>query len=519
MPIPKTKRMLLVVLDGWGHSNETEHNAVRLAKTPNFTRYEKEYPNRLIEASQEAVGLPKGQMGNSEVGHLTLGAGRVIYQPLVKISKAITDGSFRKNSVLVHGMDECRRGGGTLHLMGLTSKGGVHSHMDHLYALIELALEKRLENIRIHAITDGRDVDPKASLDDMKELISRLRTMDPRGRVKVASVMGRFYAMDRDRRWDRTEQAYQCYTEPIKSASTDPIKVISGSYARGETDEFISPVQIVNERGEPEGLVENGDTLIFFNFRPDRARQITKAFIYPFFDGFLRTRMVKPHFIAMTDYDTTFFTHIAFKEPLMTKTTGEVISQAGLKQLRIAETEKYAHVTFFFSGGREEPFDNEERVLVPSPKVKTYDLQPEMSARTVVERTLEELRKRTFDLVVLNFANPDMVGHTGIEPAAIKAVETVDECLGRVVSTALENGYHIVVTADHGNAEQMWNHEKGSPFTAHTTNPVPLIYIGKGVTKNMSLRSGDGSLADIAPTILKQLDLKVPEEMTGVPYT
>ncbi len=519
MPIPKTKRMLLVVLDGWGHSDETEHNAVRLARTPNFTRYLAEYPNRLIEASQEAVGLPKGQMGNSEVGHLTLGAGRVLYQPLVKISKAIEDGSFRKNRVFVDGMEECRRGGGTLHLMGLMSKGGVHSHMEHLFALMELALSKGLEKIRIHAITDGRDVDPNQGMDDMKELISRLRTIDPRGRVKVASVMGRFYAMDRDRRWDRTEQAYICYTEPIKSTSTDPVNVISASYAKGETDEFISPVQIVNKKGDPEGLVKNGDTLIFFNFRPDRARQITKAFIYPFFDGFLRTKMVKPHFIAMTDYDTSFFTHIAFKEPLMTNTTGEVISRAGLKQLRIAETEKYAHVTFFFSGGKEEPFENEERVLVPSPKVKTYDLQPEMSARTVADRAEEALKKRSFDLIVLNFANPDMVGHTGIEPAAIKAVETVDECLGRVVSTALENGYQIMVTADHGNAEQMWNYEKGSPFTAHTTNPVPLIYIGKGIRKNMTLRGGDGSLADIAPTMLKQMDLTIPEEMTGTPYT
>ncbi|MCU0799366.1 MAG: 2,3-bisphosphoglycerate-independent phosphoglycerate mutase [Candidatus Thermoplasmatota archaeon] len=519
MPIPKTKRMLLVVLDGWGHSDETEHNAVRLARTPNFTGFFKGYPSRFIEASQEAVGLPKGQMGNSEVGHLTLGAGRVVYQPLVKISKAVEEGSFRKNRAFVHGMDECRRNGGTLHLMGLMSKGGVHSHMQHLYALIDLALDKGLERIRIHAITDGRDVPQNASLDDMMELTSRLKAIDPRGRVKVASVMGRFFAMDRDHRWDRTELAYLCYTEPIKSTSMDPVNVISASYAKGATDEFISPVQIVNEKGEPEGLVKNGDTLIFFNFRPDRARQITKAFIYPFFDGFLRTKMVKPHFIAMTDYDTTFFTHIAFKEPLMTNTTGEVISRAGLKQLRIAETEKYAHVTFFFSGGREETFENEERVLVPSPKVKTYDLQPEMSARTVADRAEEALKKRSFDLVVLNFANPDMVGHTGIESAAIKAVETVDECLGRVVSTALDNGYHIIVTADHGNAEQMWNYEKGSPFTAHTTNPVPLIYIGKGVSKGSALRDGDGSLADIAPTILKQLDLIVPEEMTGTPYT
>jgi 2,3-bisphosphoglycerate-independent phosphoglycerate mutase len=325
--------------------------------------------------------------------------------------------------------------------------------------------------------------------------------------------------MDRDRRWDRTEQAYICYTEPIDNRSPDPVRAISDAYAKGETDEFISPVQIVNRNGEPEGLVKNGDTLIFFNFRPDRARQITKAFIYPFFDGFIRTRMVKPHFIAMTDYDNTFFTHIAFKEPLMDQTTGEVIAHAGLKQLRIAETEKYAHVTFFFSGGREEPFDNEERVLVPSPKVRTYDLEPEMSARSVAEKAVREMNGRKFHLVVLNFANPDMVGLTGVEQAAIRAVETVDECLGKVVEAALENGYHVIVTADHGNAEKMWDHDNGTPFTAHTTNPVNLIYIGKGIGKDLSLRQGDGSLADIAPTILKQMGIPVPAVMTGIPYT
>jgi 2,3-bisphosphoglycerate-independent phosphoglycerate mutase len=516
---PGTDKMLLVILDGWGHSEKSEFNAVKQGNTPQFDSLLERFPWRLIEASGEFVGLPEGQMGNSEVGHLTLGAGRIIHQPLVRISSSIEDGTFFRNRRFLEGIDICRSKGSTLHLLGLTSYGGVHSHIDHLYALMEMALRNDIERIRIHVITDGRDVAPDSGLDDIREMKERILKMDPKGRIKIATIMGRFYAMDRDRRWDRTEEAFQYYVVPMENQYLDPEDAVNDSYERGETDEFIKPVQLIGEDGKPLGLVDNEDTLIFFNFRPDRARQITKAFIYPFFDGFVRAKVVKPHFVAMTDYDDSIFTHVAFPEAKVTRSLGEVISRAGLDQLRIAETEKYAHVTFFFSGGREETFNGEKRILIPSPKVPTYDLQPEMSADGITKRLLIELSERSFHFGIVNFANPDMVGHTGVMDAAVKAIETVDRCLGKVVDTALDKGYQIIITADHGNSEKMWNPVKDIPFTAHTTNPVYLILAGKGIHKDSDLRGGDGTLADIAPTILKQMGIPIPKTYSGIPFT
>jgi 2,3-bisphosphoglycerate-independent phosphoglycerate mutase len=509
----------MVVLDGWGYSEEVEFNAIRQARTPNFDDLLERFPNRLIEASGEYVGLPEGQMGNSEVGHLTLGAGRIIYQPLVKITRSIEKGDILNNPEIVKGMEEAKFRGGTLHLMGLTSYGGVHSHISHMYGLLKMAMDMGLKSIRIHAITDGRDVPPDSALGDINELQDWIRQNDRKGSVKIATIMGRFFAMDRDRRWDRTEQAFEYYLIPKDNQSVDPVQAVKDAYDKGETDEFISPVQMMDPKGEPLGLVKDEDSIIFFNFRPDRARQMTKAFIYPFFDGFVRPKVVKPYFVAMTDYDDTMYTHVAFQEQKLTGTVGELISSAGLRQLRIAETEKYAHVTFFYSGGREDQFDNENRILVQSPKVKTYDLQPEMSAVEVTDRIMEELEGRTFDFGVLNYANTDMVGHTGVMGAAVKAVETVDGCLARLVPRALEMGYHLLITADHGNAEYMWNYQKNIPFTAHTTNPVHLIYVGEGISKKMELRGGVGTIGDVGPTILKQMGIPVHPGMTGDPFT
>ena len=442
-----------------------------------------------------------------------------IHQTLVKISNSIKDGTFFKNKKILEGMELCKSKGGTLHLLGLTSYGGVHSHIDRLYALIKMSLDNGIERIRLHIITDGRDVPPDSSLEDIREMKQRLSELDPGGRIRIATLMGRFFAMDRDRRWDRTREAFQYYVVLKENTFLDPEQAILESYERGETDEFIRPAQMVNGKGEPMGLVNNDDTLMFFNFRPDRARQITKAFIYPFFNGFVRPKVVKPHFVAMTDYDGSVFTHVAFPEKRISLSLGDVISREGLNQLRIAETEKYAHVTFFFSGGREEPFIGEKRILVPSPKVSTYDLQPEMSAEEIKDRLIEELSLRSFEFGIVNFANPDMVGHTGVMDAAVRAIETVDKCLGPVVKMAIENGYQLIVTADHGNSEKMWNEEKNIPFTAHTTNPVYLIHIGRHISKDMSLRDGIGTLADVAPTILKQMGIPIPKNYNGVPFT
>jgi 2,3-bisphosphoglycerate-independent phosphoglycerate mutase len=515
--LTRAERCLLVILDGWGYSEKEEYNAPRQANTPNFDKLRKEHPYCLIGASGKMVGLPEGQMGNSEVGHLTLGSGRILDQPLVRINKSIRDGSFFHNPKIVNTMEECLIRGSTLHLLGLASPGGVHSHIDHLKALIRMALNKRIPRIRIHAITDGRDVPPRSAAGDIEDLLDWIRENNGQDRVKIATIMGRFYAMDRDKRWERTKKAFTCYVEEQENQSSDPVKYIRSSYDKDVTDEFIEPVQITDEEGNPNGLVKNNDIVVFFNFRSDRARQITKAFIYPFFSGFVRPRVVRPDFLAMMDYDESIFTHVAFPEQHVPDVLGEIISQKGLRQLRIAETEKYAHVTFFFNCGREEPFANENRILVPSPKVKTYDMKPEMSAFEVSERAVNEIKGKTFDLGVLNFANSDMVGHTGDLQAAIKAVEAVDKCLGDLVDAAQKNGYHLLITADHGNSETMWDFKNDSPHTAHTNNPVPLIYVSDEKKSGVSFREGDKGLADIAPTILKLMGIASPSAMKGVP--
>lgn len=516
---PLTDRLLLIILDGWGHSDEERYNAIKQGKTPNFDRVLEKYPWRLIEASGEHVGLPEGQMGNSEVGHLTLGAGRVIHQPLVRISSSIEDGSFYRNQEFLNGMEHCKLNDSTLHLLGLTSYGGVHSHIDHLYALIKMAADRGLNRIRIHAITDGRDVPTDSARDDIKELNETIKELGLSDKVKIATVMGRFFAMDRDRRWDRIEQAFQYYLIPKENQFKDPLDAVLNSYEKGETDEFIAPSQIIDEDGDPMGLIDDDDCIIFFNFRPDRARQITKAFIYPYFEGFVRPKVIKPYFVAMTDYDDSVFTHVAFKQRKVKRSIGEVISGKDLDQLRIAETEKYAHVTFFFSGGREDPFPGEKRILVPSPPVSTYDNEPKMSAAEITDRVIKELEERSFHFGILNFANPDMVGHTGVMDAAVEAIEEVDRCFGKVLESSISNGYQLLITADHGNAEYMWNYEKEIPFTSHTTNPVYLIHAGQGIKRSMKLRNGYGSLAGIAPTILKQMGIPIPKAYTGDPFT
>jgi 2,3-bisphosphoglycerate-independent phosphoglycerate mutase len=513
--MPLAKKLLLVVLDGWGHSEVREYNAIAMANKPNFDRLVSEFPNRFIEASQEHVGLPEGQMGNSEVGHLTLGAGRIIYQPLVRINRAISDGSLFRNEEVLAGFENAKRKGGSLHLLGLFSGGGVHSHMDHMYALIRMALDNKLKRIRLHLVTDGRDVSPHSAVQDIAALQEWIAKNDPRGCVRIATVMGRFYSMDRDRRWDRTEEALNYYTVPMEGISSDPVAAIKASYDAGVTDEFIRPFQVAGPDGSPNGLVADDDTIIFFNFRPDRARQITKAFIYPYFGGFIRPKVVRPYFVAMTDYDETIYTHVGFKEAPINNCVGEVISRAGLRQLRIAETEKYAHVTFFFSGGREEPYPNEARVLIPSPNVRTYDLAPEMSAPKLTESIVKELEAGTFGFGILNFANSDMVGHTGVLDAAISAVEAVDRCIGKVFKAGMDSDYHVIFTADHGNSEKMWDFENDLPFTAHTINPVPFIYTGQGVGKKHRLSDAVANLSDVGPTILHQMGITLPDQMTG----
>lgn len=501
------KPVMLIVLDGWGLGDEYEGNAIYLAKTPNFDRLLKEYPNTRLSASGLAVGLPEGQMGNSEVGHLNIGSGRIIYQELTKITKSIEDGSFFAKEEFLSAIDNAKKNGSKLHIMGLVSDGGVHSHNTHLYALLELCKREGFGDVYIHAFLDGRDVPPtigKQHLTELKEEIDRI------GVGKIATVSGRYYAMDRDKRWERTKLAYDAMVLGLGKNDTCPIEAVEKSYNEGINDEFVIPTVIL-ENGKPMATIDNGDSIIFFNFRPDRARQITRAIVDEDFDGFNRDKRVDTFFVTMTEYDKTIKNvNVVFKTEKPENTLGEYVSNLSLNQLRIAETEKYAHVTFFFNGGREEPYKNEDRVLIPSPKVATYDLKPEMSAIEVKDEVLNRLKMDKYDLIILNFANPDMVGHTGVVEAAIKAVETVDSCLGEIVDLLLEIGGKAIITADHGNAEMMKDKSNGKPITAHTTNMVPLILVGD---KNMSLR--EGILADIAPTILDLMGLEKPEEMTG----
>ena len=492
----------LIIMDGFAKGVPGEGNAVAAAATPNLDRLFAEYAHTELDASGLSVGLPAGQMGNSEVGHTNIGGGRVVFQDLPRITNAIEDGSFFENEAYLKAMTACREKGTSLHLMGLLSDGGVHSHTGHVWALLEMAKRQGLEKVYIHAFLDGRDVSPTSGADFVAEAVEKCREI---GVGRIATVMGRYYAMDRDKRWDRVEQAYDAMVYG-ESAVYNPVPVaaVKDSYDRGVTDEFVEPV--VCDR---DGCISDNDSVIFFNFRPDRAREITRTLVDPDFVGF--TRQYFPvQFVCNTEYDASMpNVDVAFPRIFVENGLGEFLSRAGMTQLRIAETEKYAHVTFFFNGGSETVFPGEDRVLIPSPKVATYDLQPEMSAFEVCDKCVERIESGLYDVIILNFANCDMVGHTGVFEAAVKAVETVDTCVGRVVESTLKMGGIAMVTADHGNAEQMTEAD-GSPMTAHTTNAVPFILCGAG----SELRTG-GKLADIAPTMLDVLGLQKPDEMTG----
>ena len=490
----------LIIMDGFGLANASDDNAVSLAQTPVLDRLFREYANTTLSASGLDVGLPDGQMGNSEVGHTNIGGGRVVFQDLPRISRAIDDGSFFKNEAYNKAMDNCLKNGSSLHLYGLLSDGGVHSHIQHLFALLQMAKDKGLEKVYVHCFLDGRDVSPTSGKGFVQELCDKCAEI---GVGKIATVMGRYYAMDRDKRWERVQMAYDAmvYGEGIHNA--DPVDAVAKSYANGVTDEFVEPVVC-----DSEGTIGDNDSVIFFNFRPDRAREITRAIVDPEFDGFQR-EFFPNTYVCNTEYDASMpNVLVAWPRVAVKNGLGEYLSSMGMTQLRIAETEKYAHVTFFFNGGVEKQYPGEDRVLVPSPKVATYDLQPEMSAFEVCDKCVERIESGAYDVIILNFANCDMVGHTGVLEAAVKAVETVDTCVGKVVEATLKMGGIAMITADHGNAEDM-KQEDGSPMTAHTTNPVPFILCGAG----SELRTG--RLADIAPTILDVLGLACPPEMDG----
>ena len=502
-----TKPVALIILDGWGNSNLAEGNAILTAKTPNYDKYVENYPHTLLGASGLDVGLPDGQMGNSEVGHLNIGSGRVVYQALTRITKSIKDGDFFENDVLLNTIKNVKKYDSSLHLMGLLSDGGVHSHIEHLYAFLDLAKRNGITKVYLHAFMDGRDTPPQSGINYLKD-IEKYMTENEIG--KVATVSGRYYAMDRDKRWDRVEKAYDALVYAKGNTAESADDAIVNSYNENLTDEFVLPTVIL-EDGKPVAKVEEHDSIIFFNFRPDRARELTRTFVDESFNDFKREHF-EIDFVCLTEYDVTMpNVEVAFKPVKLINTLGEYISELGKKQLRIAETEKYAHVTFFFNGGVEEPNKNEDRALIPSPKVATYDLKPEMSAYLVKDELLKRLDEHDYDLIVLNFANPDMVGHTGVMEAAVKAVEVVDECLGEVVEKILSMDGKIIITADHGNAENMINLDTNSPMTAHTTNKVPCIVLGEGDVK---LNEGS-KLCDIAPTLLKMMKIEKPEEMTG----
>lgn len=504
------KPTVLMILDGYGLNEKTEGNAVAQAKTPVMDDLMKNYPFVKGNASGLAVGLPDGQMGNSEVGHLNMGAGRIVYQELTRITKEIEDGIFFKNEALVAAMENCKKNGSDLHLFGLLSDGGVHSHNTHMYALLEMAKRNGIKNVYLHAFLDGRDTPPASGKDFVKEAMDKMEEI---GVGQVATVMGRYYVMDRDNRWDRVEKAYNALVFGEGETAACGLCAVQNSYDKDETDEFVKPTVIMKD-DKPVATVKENDSIIFYNFRPDRAREITRAFCDDKFDGFERKKGFFPTtFIAFTEYDVTIPNKtVAFHKVEITNTFGEFLAKNGLKQLRTAETEKYAHVTFFFNGGIEEPNEGEERLLVNSPKVATYDLQPEMSAYKVCDGLVDAIRSDKYDVIIINFANPDMVGHTGIEEAAIKAVEAVDECVGRAVEAIKEVDGQMFICADHGNAEQLVDYETGAPFTAHTINPVPFILVN--YDEKYTLREG-GCLADIAPTLIEMMGLQQPEEMTG----
>ncbi len=497
------KPVVLCIMDGFGSRDSEEGNAIIAAKPTRLNEIFKNNPTTLIDASGLAVGLPEGQMGNSEVGHTNIGAGRVVYQELTRITKSIKDGDFFENKALCDAMDCAAKNGKAVHFAGLLSDGGVHSHNTHLYALVELAKNKGVKNIFVHCFLDGRDVPPSSGADFVAQLQDKLGEI---GAGSIATVMGRYYAMDRDNRWERVEKAYSAMVMGEGVQNEDAVAAVKASYADNVTDEFVLPTVC-----DKKGKISEGDSVVFFNFRPDRAREITRTFVDPSFDGFVRPNgFFALNYVCMTQYDATMpNVTIAFKPEGLNNTLGEYLSSLGKKQLRIAETEKYAHVTFFFNGGVEKVYDGEDRALIPSPKVATYDLKPEMSAYEVTEEVISRIKSNIYDMIILNFANCDMVGHTGDFDAAVKAVKTVNDCVGKVVDTLNEVGGIMLLTADHGNADQMTEPD-GSAFTAHTTNPVPLCVIGY----DCKLRSG-GCLADLAPTMLKIMEIPQPTEMSG----
>ena len=500
------KRVILIIMDGWGLGKVASSDAIQHANVPFTKSLYSKYPNTTLTTCGELVGLPDGQMGNSEVGHLNLGAGRIVYQELQRINVGIRDGSFAKNEHLLTAVRFAKQNNKPLHLLGLVSDGGVHSHINHLKAIVDICKAEGLSDVFIHAFTDGRDCDPKSGLGFLKELQEHLN----KSVGKIATVSGRYYAMDRDKRWERIKLAYDALIQGIGELSTDAVAAIEESYRNKVTDEFIKPTVITNKDHRPVTTIKDGDVAICFNFRTDRCREITEVLTQKDFPEFGMKKLAL-HYTTMTQYDQSFQNvHVVFENDDLKNTLGEILQQQGLKQIRIAETEKYPHVSFFFSGGREVPFDGETRIMIPSPKVATYDLKPEMSAFEMTDALLPEIEKRSADFICLNYANADMVGHTGIWNAAIKAAETVDKCVEQVVTAGLANGYTIFLTADHGNSDYLVN-EDGSPNTAHTLNPVPFFIIDndwKGTIKS-------GKLADIAPTILHMMQLPIPAEMTG----
>ena len=503
------KPTVLMILDGYGLNDKIQGNAVAEAKTPVMDQLMKEYPFVKGNASGMAVGLPEGQMGNSEVGHLNMGAGRIVYQELTRITKEIQDGDFFKNKALLHAVKNARDNDSSLHLLGLLSDGGVHSHNTHLYALLELARREGLQKVYVHCLLDGRDTAPTSGKDFMIALKDEMKKI---GVGEIATVMGRYYAMDRDNRWDRVELAYNAMVKGEGIKADCAVSAVEQSYADGKNDEFVVPV-VVEEDGAPTAKIQDKDSVIFFNFRPDRAREISRAFCCDDFSGFARGKRLDTTYVCFTDYDETIPNkEVAFHKVEITNTFGQFLAANGKTQARIAETEKYAHVTFFFNGGVEEPNKGEDRLLVNSPKVPTYDLKPEMSAYEVCDKLTEAIKADKYDVIIINFANPDMVGHTGIEEAAVKAVEAVDACVGKAVAALKEVDGQMFLCADHGNAEQLVDYQTGEPFTAHTINPVPFILVN--YDPSFMLREG-GCLADIAPTLIEMMDMTQPGEMTG----